>query len=52
MFITGMNNFLVFARRTDIRMVSLDVGYFTDVVVPLGELQNAIAVDVDRQKGK
>jgi hypothetical protein len=30
-----MSNFLVFARRTDIRKISLDVDYVVDVVIPL-----------------
>uniref|UniRef100_A0A8P4KAA0 EGF-like domain-containing protein n=1 Tax=Dicentrarchus labrax TaxID=13489 RepID=A0A8P4KAA0_DICLA len=29
----GMSSFLIFARRTDIRMVSLDIPYFADVVL-------------------
>ncbi|XP_072034176.1 low-density lipoprotein receptor-related protein 4-like [Amphiura filiformis] len=48
----GMQNFLIFARRMDIRTISLDVDYKADVVIPLGELQNAIAVDVDVIEGK
>ncbi|OWF40727.1 low-density lipoprotein receptor-related protein 4-like isoform X2 [Mizuhopecten yessoensis] len=47
-----MTNFLIFARRTDIRKISLEVEYFADVVIPLGELRNAIAVDVDSVRGK
>lgn len=42
-----MNNFLIFARRTDIRKVSLDVDYFADVVMPVRQLRNVIALDVD-----
>lgn len=42
-----MNNFLIFARRTDIRKVSLDVEYFADVVMPVRQLRNVIALDVD-----
>nr|XP_006819580.1 PREDICTED: low-density lipoprotein receptor-related protein 4-like [Saccoglossus kowalevskii] len=44
---SGMKNFLIFACRTDIRAISLDVPYYADVVLPLGEMQNAIAIDVD-----
>lgn len=46
----GMQNFLIFARRTDLRKVSLDVPYFADVVLPISHLKNAIAVDVDLQE--
>lgn len=42
-----MSNFLIFARRTDIRKVSLDVEYFADVVMPVRQLRNVIALDVD-----
>ncbi|XP_062576146.1 low-density lipoprotein receptor-related protein 4-like isoform X3 [Saccostrea cucullata] len=44
---THMTNFLIFARRTDIRKVSLDVDYFADVVMPVKQLRNVIALDVD-----
>eukprot|EP00106_Octopus_bimaculoides_P021308 XP_014788750.1 PREDICTED: low-density lipoprotein receptor-related protein 4-like [Octopus bimaculoides] len=47
-----MKNFLVFARRNDIRKISLDVKYFADVVVPLGQLKNAVALDIDPIRGK
>ncbi|XP_076114053.1 low-density lipoprotein receptor-related protein 4-like [Mytilus galloprovincialis] len=47
-----MSNFIVFARRTDIRKISLDVNYVADVVIPLGEIRNAIAIGVDRVAGK
>ena len=40
------------ARLTDIRTVSLDVSYYADSVLPLGELKYAIAIDVDRRDGK
>ena len=47
-----MSNFLVFARRTDIRKISLDVDYVVDVVIPLGEIRNAIAIGVDKVEGR
>ena len=47
----GMTNFLIFARRSDIRTISLDVSYYADVVVPVRDLKNAIAIDVDRAEG-
>ncbi len=47
-----MGNFLIFARRNDIRTISLDVGYYADVVVPIGPMENAIALDVDRAHGE
>ena len=46
-----MKNFLVFAKKVDIRVISLDVDYYTDVVLPVGVLQNTVAVDIDRKEG-
>ncbi|GAB6033184.1 Low-density lipoprotein receptor- protein 4 [Chamberlinius hualienensis] len=43
----NMHNLLVFARRTDIRVVSFDVPYFIDIVLPLETLRNTIALGVD-----
>uniref|UniRef100_A0A8C7Z935 Low-density lipoprotein receptor-related protein 4 n=1 Tax=Oryzias sinensis TaxID=183150 RepID=A0A8C7Z935_9TELE len=49
----GMNSFLIFARRTDIRMVSLDIPYFADVVLPVNtSMKNTIAVGADPKEGK
>lgn len=49
----GMNSFLIFARRIDIRMVSLDIPYFADVVVPINiTMKNTIAIGVDPQEGR
>ncbi|XP_063374859.1 low-density lipoprotein receptor-related protein 4 [Cydia amplana] len=47
----GPINFLIFARRTDIRVISLDVPYQIDVVLPLPPLKNALGVDVDQKTG-
>ncbi|XP_055957563.1 low-density lipoprotein receptor-related protein 4 [Patella vulgata] len=47
-----MQHFLIFARRADIRKLSLDVPYYADVVIPVGELTNSIAIDVDKAEGK
>lgn len=46
-----MTNFLIFARRYDIRMISLDVQYYADVILPVAGLSNAVAIDVDREEG-
>lgn len=49
---TGMTSFLIFARRSDIRLVSLDIPYFADVVVSVNvTMKNAIAIGVDPQEG-
>ncbi|KAG9352113.1 hypothetical protein JZ751_020526 [Albula glossodonta] len=49
----GMSSFLIFARRTDIRMVSLDIPYFADVVLAVnGSMKNTIAIGVDSKEGK
>ncbi|KTG33419.1 hypothetical protein cypCar_00008937 [Cyprinus carpio] len=48
----AMNSFLVFARRTDIRMISLDIPYFADVVLPVSvSMKNTIAIGVDAVEG-
>lgn len=48
----GMTSFLIFARRTDIRMVSLDIPYFADVVVSVNvTMKNTIAIGVDPHEG-
>ncbi|GBN70288.1 hypothetical protein AVEN_33551-1, partial [Araneus ventricosus] len=44
-----MNNFLIVAKRTDIRKVSLDVPYTADVVLRISSIKNVIALDVDTQ---
>ncbi|RUS89222.1 hypothetical protein EGW08_003032, partial [Elysia chlorotica] len=49
---TEMRNFLIFTRGKDIRKISLEVDYYMDVVVPVGEVRNAIAIDVDVIEGK
>lgn len=47
-----MNSFLIFARRIDVRMVSLDIPYFADVVVPINvTMKNTIAIGVDPLEG-
>uniref|UniRef100_A0A8D2LQ87 LDL receptor related protein 4 n=1 Tax=Varanus komodoensis TaxID=61221 RepID=A0A8D2LQ87_VARKO len=49
----GMTSFLIFARRADIRLVSLDIPYFADVVVSVNvTMKNTIAIGVDPQEGK
>uniref|UniRef100_A0AAQ4RSN1 EGF-like domain-containing protein n=1 Tax=Gasterosteus aculeatus aculeatus TaxID=481459 RepID=A0AAQ4RSN1_GASAC len=48
----GMSSFLIFARRTDIRMVSLDIPYFADVVLAVNNsMKNTIAIGVDPKEG-
>jgi len=47
-----MNSFLIFARRTDIRMISLDIPYFADVVLAVSvSMKNTIAIGVDAVDG-
>jgi len=48
-----MINALVLSRGTDLRLISLDVPYFTDVVLPINNsrLQNAVAADLDPLTG-
>ena len=50
--VLGMSSFLIFARRTDIRMVSLDIPYFADVVLAVNSsMKNTIAIGVDPKEG-
>lgn len=43
----GPTDFIVMARRTDIRQISLDIDYFVDAVLPLPPMTSAMTVDVD-----
>lgn len=45
------SNYILFAHRTDIRQVSLDIDYMIDVVLPLPQISNVYALDVDRHTG-
>jgi low-density lipoprotein receptor-related protein 4 len=47
----GPSNYLIFAHRIDIRQVSLDIDYMIDVVLPLPQISNVVALDVDTQNG-
>lgn len=44
--------FLVLAHRVDIRIVSFDVDYALDVVLPISYLKNASGVDVNLRNGE
>lgn len=48
----GPEKALVFARREDVRLVSLDTPYRVDVILPLQGLQHAVALDIDRKTGQ
>lgn len=47
----GPERALVFARREDVRLVSLDTPYRVDVILPLQGLQHAVALDIDAMTG-
>ncbi|XP_041472474.1 low-density lipoprotein receptor-related protein 4-like [Lytechinus variegatus] len=47
-----LDKFLVFAHKTDVRIVSLETQYAVDVVSPIDEITNAVAVDVDTVQRK
>ncbi|KAL4225758.1 Low-density lipoprotein receptor-related protein 6 [Mactra antiquata] len=47
----GAEEMLLLARRTDIRMISLDTPDFTDVVLLLNDIKHAIAIDYDPVEG-
>ena len=48
----GPTNALIIAHRTVIRLISLDVPYLVDTVLPLMPLKNVVSVDVDRKTGR
>ncbi|XP_067144345.1 low-density lipoprotein receptor-related protein 4-like [Centruroides vittatus] len=48
----SMQSYIIVARRTDIRRISLDVSYLADVVLPIKNLDNVIALDVDSVEEK
>lgn len=47
----GPQKYVVLAHRIDVRMLSLDIDYAVDVILPLPAVTNAVALDVDRQTG-
>lgn len=44
---SGLDKFLLFARRTDIRRISFDTSDFSDFVIPLSNVRSAVALDWD-----
>ena len=44
-----LSSFVLFARKVDIRRVSLDTDEMTDVVIPVSDLRSVVAVDFDTQ---
>lgn len=46
------SEFLVIAHRADIRIISFDVNYAVDIVLPIANLKNAVGVDVNRRTGE
>ncbi|KAG7329468.1 hypothetical protein KOW79_007642 [Hemibagrus wyckioides] len=47
----GAEEVLLLARRTDLRRISLDLPDFTDVVLQVGDVRHAIAIDYDPVEG-
>uniref|UniRef100_A0A8C6TK95 Low density lipoprotein receptor-related protein 4 n=1 Tax=Neogobius melanostomus TaxID=47308 RepID=A0A8C6TK95_9GOBI len=47
----SLDQFLLFARRTDIRRVSFDTEDMSDDVIPLADVRNAVALDWDDKEG-
>ncbi|XP_015608522.1 low-density lipoprotein receptor-related protein 4 isoform X2 [Cephus cinctus] len=45
------NAYLLVAHRVDIRIISFDVNYSVDVVLPISHLTNASGVDINRRTG-
>uniref|UniRef100_A0AAY4CH57 EGF-like domain-containing protein n=1 Tax=Denticeps clupeoides TaxID=299321 RepID=A0AAY4CH57_9TELE len=48
---TGLDKFLLFARRTDIRRISFDTEDMSDDVIPLADVRNSVALDWDDRDG-
>jgi len=49
----AMSHMLLVSCRTDLRLISLDLPYFADVVLPIRPyLENAIAADLDPLTGR
>lgn len=44
--------FLVFAHKTDIRILSFDANYTADTVLPIPSMKNATAADIDLRTGQ
>ena len=48
-----MLDMLLVSCQTDLRLISLDVPYFTDVILPIQtDLRNAVAADLDPLTGQ
>ena len=49
----GLVNVLLLSRQTDLRLVSLDVPYFADVILQIhADLQHVVAADLDPLTGQ
>lgn len=48
---SGAEEILLLARRTDLRVISLDTPDYTDVVLQLDDIKHAIAIDYDPVDG-
>ncbi|KAK0093543.1 hypothetical protein PV326_013307, partial [Microctonus aethiopoides] len=46
------NEFIIFARRSDLRFSSFETQYKVDVVLPINYLKNVTGVDVNRKTGE
>ena len=51
-FTTGMKKFLFLARKSDIRVMSLDADKNVDVILPIKDIGRASGVDFDILKKK
>ena len=50
-FVTGPQNFLLIAKRTELRLVSLDTPDHTAVVLPISKIQQAVVIEFDPVEG-
>lgn len=47
----GPSKYIVLAHRIDIRLISLDIDYSVDVILPFPAISNAVSIDVDLKTG-
>ena len=50
--VIGMNQFLLIARKTDIRVMSLDADTTVDVLTPIKGIKHATGIDYDNVENK
>ena len=49
--VADLSNFLVLACRSELRVISLDTGYYAQRVLPVPPSKHAVAIAVDTLQG-